>query len=486
MDVDDPSFFSYCEKRHRDNVLRFLRALTQFKSAMLQPLGGRTASSILAEEIISQYIDPKGPNCVASISPGVRGATLERWAQIGKDYSRLQRTFFDQCRGEVERGELADLATDYKAYVLRLEQESARKESEGEATVSGRSMLGSVLSSIRKSTETLSSKGLVPRNKSGASASTSSSLPLAFGAPEPELPLSVHVATADNVAKLQVDLVAASTHLSWIVERNWAEFKDLYASLRRYKVWVPVLPKTMDIAKKIEVWLEEVLHIAQLSASREVYSFLKIGNTVDLLAQAARTKRSTIAVLKPASEERDELASLSRDDLAAALDNLAAFEQRPDLPHVKSDGSVRARKIVESGSDVSAEDIAAALKHLLNLQFTDSPMKTLEEEQLERQIEENEESDNDREEETTEAETTSAPNTFDSYPLDTSGGALMTRLNEDLSSSGSNNNGNMNNDNNTADFDWRAICTEQKVMIEHLKARVRQLEKELEIANRGK
>ena len=83
---------------------------------MLQPLGGRTASSILAEEIIAQYIDPKGPNCVSSLSPGVREATLERWAVIGKDYSRLQRTFFDTCRGEVERGELAELSADFKAY----------------------------------------------------------------------------------------------------------------------------------------------------------------------------------------------------------------------------------------------------------------------------------------------------------------------------------------------------------------------------------
>ncbi len=31
MDLDDALFFAYCEKRHRDNVIRFLRAVTQFK-----------------------------------------------------------------------------------------------------------------------------------------------------------------------------------------------------------------------------------------------------------------------------------------------------------------------------------------------------------------------------------------------------------------------------------------------------------------------
>lgn len=356
---------------------------------MLQPLGGRTASSILAEEIISQFIDPKGPNCIASLSPGIRTATLERWAQIGKDYSRLQRTFFDTCRSEVEKGELADLLADFKAFQVRLEQESVAlksRPSDGEGTAT-RSMIGSMLSSMSsmlKSSEPRtkaersldkSEKSLDKSDKSldkSSSGERSGSLPSAEKpVVEKELPLSVHVAVSENnVAKLQVDLVAAATFLSWVVERNWTEFKELYASLKRYKVWVPVLPKSLD-GPKLEAWLVEVLRVAQLSASREVYAFLKIGNTVDLLAQAARTKRSTIAVLKPA-EEGDDLAALSSDDLAKALDNLALleepapFEPRPELPHVKSDGSVRARKVAEGGSDVSAEDIAAALRHLLS------------------------------------------------------------------------------------------------------------------------
>ncbi len=350
---------------------------------MLQPLGGRTASSILAEEIIAQYIDPKGPNCVSSLSPGVREATLERWAVIGKDYSRLQRTFFDTCRGEVERGELAELSADFKAYQVRLEQESAAlKSKSGEAeNTASRSVLGTMLSSIRKSTDlrskieknTSAEKSMDKTQHLAERSGSLSSTAVVPTVAEPELPLSVHVATPDNnIAKLQVDLVAAETFLSWVVERTWNEFKDLYASLKRYKVWVPVLPKSMD-GPKLEAWLEEVLRVAQLSASREVYGFLKIGNTVDLLAQAARTKRSTIAVLKPAKlEEGDALAALSSDDLAKALDNLALleepapFEPRPELPHVKSDGSVRARKVAEGGSDVSAEDIAAALRHLLS------------------------------------------------------------------------------------------------------------------------
>jgi hypothetical protein len=356
---------------------------------MLQPLGGRTASSILAEEIVSQYINPKGPNCVSSLSPSLRSATLERWSQIGKDYSRLQRTFFDSCRAEVERGELAELVVDFKAFQVRLEQESvALKNKPGDTENTGtRSMLGSMLSSIRKSTEPRISKSVdksaeksLDKSASdkgldkSSSAERSGSLPAASTTTttEKELPLSVHVTVSESsIAKLQVDLVAAATFLSWVVERSWTEFKELYANLKRYKVWVPVLPKSMD-GPKLETWLEEVLRVAQLSASREVYAFLKIGNTVDLLAQAARTKRSTIAVLKPAAEEGDDLAALSSDDLAKALDNLALleepapFEARPELPHVKSDGSVRARKVAEGGSDVSAEDIAAALRHLLS------------------------------------------------------------------------------------------------------------------------
>lgn len=94
------------------------------------------------------------------------------------------------------------------------------------------------------------------------------------------------------------------------------------------------------------------------------------------------------------------------------------------------------------------------------------------------QLDDDEESTNDREEETTEAETTSAPNTFDSYPLDTSGGSIVNaayRQNED---SGGNNN-------NTADFDWRAIVEDQKKTIEALQRHIKELEKELEAARKG-
>lgn len=235
---------------------------------MLQPLGGRTASrfdwgadlsflclmavcffSILAEEIISQYIDPKGPNCVSTLSPATRTATLERWAQIGKDYSRLQRTFFDTCRSEVERGELAELTLDYKAYQARLEQETASLKSKSLGTGSGdtlsgdstgsRSVFGSVLSSIRKSTGSFKNDRIVPAAERSLDKVSSSPLPPAASslssspaahssAPEPVLPLSVQVAAGEGgLASLQVDLVAAETHLSWTVERSWAEVKQL-------------------------------------------------------------------------------------------------------------------------------------------------------------------------------------------------------------------------------------------------------------------
>jgi hypothetical protein len=107
----------------------------------------------------------------------------------------------------------------------------------------------------------------------------------------------------------------------------------------------------------------------------------------------------------------------------------------------------------------------------------------VEEEQLERQmeqLEEDEETTNDREEETTEAETTSAPNTFDSYPLDTSGGALVNARQKIVESDDFG-----GNSNNTADFDWRAIVADQKKTIEALQRHIRELEAELAAARRN-
>jgi hypothetical protein len=126
---------------------------------------------------------------------------------------------------------------------------------------------------------------------------------------------------------------------------------------------------------------------------------------------------------------------------------------------------------------VSAEDIAAALRHLLGLQFTDSPSRTPEEAELEKRLgaageDVDEEGDNDREEESTEAET-SAPstvNTFDEYPLDTSGGALPAVLPAESESLRE----------HTADFDLRAVVREQARTIDALRARVKELEAQLQ------
>ncbi len=492
----DTAFFTYCERRHRDNVVRFLRAVTQYKAAMLQPLGGRTASSILAEEIVGQYIDPRGPLCVR-ITPGTRESTLERWRALvaSKDFSRLQRTFFDRCRAEVvddKTGELAELAADYRTHAARLAAEAreaeqqrrvtisttAAEESVGNGSGNKSSVFGTVLSSLRKSSETLSSMALAPKSaaeKGGSSGSLPGS--------RSSVPLVVKVAGKGDVMELQVDLMAADTHLSWNVERSAAEFKELHAALRRYKVWVAPLPKQ---EKKLETWLHDVLQVAELSASRDVYAFLNIGRTVDLLAQAARAKRSTIAVQR---QPEDELALLSQDDLAQALGNLELLQDdRPALPNVGSNGSIRARKA--ASGDVSAEDIAAALKHLLGLQFTDSPLKTAEEEELERQLggrsdDERGDGDDDREEESTEAESNSAPstvNTFDDYPLDTSGGSLLRSPEAAAGGAGGGSGGGgaigaCNN--KTADFDLRAIVADQARTIEALQRRVAELEAQL-------
>ena len=66
--LDDAKFFAYLEKRHRENTVRFLRAERQFKAAMLQPLGGRTASSILAQQMIRQFVDMSGPQGTQSLT----------------------------------------------------------------------------------------------------------------------------------------------------------------------------------------------------------------------------------------------------------------------------------------------------------------------------------------------------------------------------------------------------------------------------------
>lgn len=99
---------------------------------------------------------------------------------------------------------------------------------------------------------------------------------------------------------------------------------------------------------------------------------------------------------------------------------------------------------------------------------------------MERQLEAEDEDSHDREEESTEAETTSAPNTFGSYPLDTSGGIKIAAEEQNGDAFGGGNN------NNTADFDWKAIVEEQKKTINMLQRRVQELEKELEAAKRKK
>ena len=233
----------------------------------------------------------------------------------------------------------------------------------------------------------------------------------------------------------------------------------------------------------------------ELSASRDLYVFLNIGRTVDLLAQAARARRSTIAVqhkreAAPAPEqppEADALAAVSQDDLARALGALELLQEEegdaegppPGLPAARSTGSLRARRTERDGQ-VSAEDIAAALRHLLGLQFTDSPARSAEEAALERRLgaagedEEEEEAaaaadrEADREEESSEAETSapSTANTFGEYPLNVSGGAATA------AASG-------NGNDRTADFDLRAIVREQARTIEALQQRVRELEARL-------
>ncbi len=275
----DAAFFVYIERRKRDNVVRFLRAVTQFKALMMQPLGGRAASSILAEEIVSQYLEERGPLCVR-LSPGRREATLERWRALvaSKDFSRLQRTFFDGCRSEVVEGELAELAADWRAHSARLaaeQKETAERrvtisEDNGSTSSSGRSVLGTVLSSLRKSrsSEALSGTALASRaaeRPPSAAGSHSGSSP---GAGESALPLAVRVGPARGEAmELQVELTAAATQLSWAVERTWAEFRALAAALRRYGVGAPPLPKQ---EKRLQGWLEHVLAVPELSASRDL------------------------------------------------------------------------------------------------------------------------------------------------------------------------------------------------------------------------
>jgi hypothetical protein len=495
--------------------------LRQLKATMLQPLGGRTASSILAEEIVSQYIDERGPLCVR-ITPGRREVTLERWRALvaSKDFSRLQRTFFDACRAEVVEGELAELAADHRAHLARLAAEqremSERKVSIAEEpnsnnnnTGSGRSVIGSMLSSLRRSSETISSMAVAPRNASGDVHRPSSANSVSSHSSSSSLPLDVRVGPPRGESmEVQVELMAADTQLSWAVERSWSEFRALSAALRRYGVGTPPLPKQ---EKRLQGWLEQVLAVPELSASRDLvllrFAFLSFSDSCsvrvskhwadggsagagcacsavdDCSAAKARRRRGTgrgVAGRLGACAGQPGAAGggahAAARSAVSSIGRLAACTQDREWTGEKL--CVLVSSLLNGGVQVSAEDIAAALRHLLGLQFTDSPSRTPEEAELEKRLgaageDVEEEGENDREEESTEAET-SAPstvNTFDEYPLDTSGGALPAAPAPGESQSLRE---------HTADFDLRAVVREQARTIDALRARVKELEAQLQ------
>ena len=62
--------------------------------------------------------------------------------------------------------------------------------------------------------------------------------------------------------------------------------------------------------KRLQQWLEEVLRVPQLSASKDIYVFLSIGRTVDLLSKASRNNKNTLILRDSSKSSKRSLFSL--------------------------------------------------------------------------------------------------------------------------------------------------------------------------------
>ena len=342
---------------------------------------------------------------VVDISPGLRDEVLQRWAKLAqsRDYSRLQRSFFDTVRTEVAK-QMPALEKDFATHEKRLE--------------------------LEKQQSSMSLKNESP------------------------LHVIVEQKGGEEELSLLVSLEAANTQLSWTVSRLFAEFKALYIDLKRFKLYIPPLP-TRAVPIKLTTWLAAVLLLPEISSSRSIYSFLSIGRTVDLLALSARERDSLNTVsLRP---------DFSENDLSKAVANLnlieLSYEPEPGTPARKEGpGSVRARRVKknqvsansENDEAASAVDIQACLAHLLNLEFTDSPLR------------EAELSLSDEEEEETQTDLNVTGNTQDTFE-NNSYPASPTSPSE----------GHL-----TLELDLRATIADQARTIEVLLARIAELEEE--------
>lgn len=224
------------------------------------------------------------------------------------------------------------------------------------------------------------------------------------------LPLKV-VLGADrgsDVSELRVSLLAAGTQLEWTVERSWKDFVALHKGLKRYASEVPALPSKLIAPdrKRLQQWLDHITRSSILSATKEVYNFLSIGKTVELLSGAAHRARpetralttsfdmqkaplTAVAESVPTPGLKDESIVLADDAaLNRALEHLEHFFDESDGSEV---GSLRAHKKGNEEERLSAYDIEQALQHLMKLQFTDTPSREVDDDQNDLNSDEEEE-----------------------------------------------------------------------------------------------
>lgn len=332
--LHDAAFAAWLDRQGRAPLLSFLLDEARYRSALLQPLGQGPA---LGEALIAHYMADSGSRVLAEVAPATRAAVCAAWGK-----GRPRATAFDSARAAV----VAALCDD--AVLGAWGRHCAAREKEALARRAA-------------------------------------------------LPLHVRVSEGtDDALRLHVRLEAAGTLLEWDVERRWRELQALRAALRRYGD-VPVLPPKLLGAQvaRVQSWLDAVCAHDALAASKEVYHFLDIGKTVQLLSGKAAQQRAARAPTRAVEETESAATQTARlpaevpppsppgepsllvvsdeEALDRALEKLQLLDPEP--------GSVRACKTGRrrdgrtSPVSLTATDIEQALQHLMQLQFTARPVQ---------------------------------------------------------------------------------------------------------------
>lgn len=372
----------------------------------------------------------------------------------------MRGAFFEPVRSEVvswlEREKMPEAYAHYQEAIKREEREKAMQSMDGKAggTFDGMST-------------TSSSTWMLGTHSTAGSSSMSKSVA------DLVLPLKVEVGAeqGSDVLELRVKLLAAGTQLEWTVERAWKDFVALHKGLKRYNAPLAALPSKLITTdrKRLQQWLDSITRSSVLSATKEVYNFLSIGKTVELLSGAAnRARPETRPVQHKEVVVAEDVGSANLDESLVLADPDALNRALEHLEYLVDDsdgsevGSLRARKKGNDEERVSAQDIEQALQHLMRLQFTVTPSRAQDEAEEAGDLG-SDGDDDDQEEDETDA-THNESRDFDPKTAKR----------------------------DTAEFDLKTVVAEQKATIDRqnatitqLQARIKELESQLMAAQKN-